>query len=284
MAGLHARLQVGVGGGEHPHVHALRRLAAHGVDLPRLQHPQQHHLDLRRGLAHFVEEQGASMGAAEVAFLGLDGAGEGALHGAEQLRGHQAGRDGPQVDRHEGTGTARAGLVERPCHELLARARLAPQQHRHVEIGHAAHVPAHRGELVALADQAQPGGRFGREAAAQPVEQQDDVASQLQHHAPLDIGRGERPGICERYAIDLHPRPASRLRQHDPSLGRGLEPQRLAADVPVFQRPSRDPVGRGEFRGVTGEESLPAQGHLAQGRPLSDPAEIRVKEEGESRD
>ena len=58
------------------------------------------------------------------------GAGEGALHVAEQLALQQPRGDGRAVERHEGLVRARAPAVDGPREQLLARARLAQQQHR----------------------------------------------------------------------------------------------------------------------------------------------------------
>ena len=55
-----ALLEVGVGGGEHPHVDALRPRLADRHDLVLLEEAQQLRLDVERQVADFVEEQRAA--------------------------------------------------------------------------------------------------------------------------------------------------------------------------------------------------------------------------------
>ena len=58
---------------------------AHGAHLAVLQHAQQLRLELGRHVADLVEEQRAAVGLHEEAPARRGGAGEGALHVAEQL-------------------------------------------------------------------------------------------------------------------------------------------------------------------------------------------------------
>jgi hypothetical protein len=50
------RVEVGVGGGDHPHVDPARLHAPHRQDLPVLERAQEQRLDLDRHLADLVEE------------------------------------------------------------------------------------------------------------------------------------------------------------------------------------------------------------------------------------
>jgi hypothetical protein len=109
-------------------------VSAHGEDLSRLQHPQQQHLHLGGGLAHLVQEQGASMGGAEEAVTLLVGTRVGALARTEELRRGELLGHGAQVDADERPRAAGAGLVNGLGDQLLARARLAADEHRHLQI------------------------------------------------------------------------------------------------------------------------------------------------------
>ena len=79
------RLDVRVGGRDHPHVDALVAGAAHPLELAGLQHPQQLGLLLQRHVGDLVEEEGAAVGQLEAAGAVLLGVGEGALDVAEHL-------------------------------------------------------------------------------------------------------------------------------------------------------------------------------------------------------
>ena len=86
--------QVGVGRGQHAHVHAPRLARAQALELAALQHAQQLHLAGRREVADLVEEQRAAVGGLEAADAPLGGAGVGARLGAEQLALQQLVRAG----------------------------------------------------------------------------------------------------------------------------------------------------------------------------------------------
>ena len=85
------------------------------------------------------------MGVIEQTVAALAGTGEGALDVAEELALDQLGGDRRAVDRHERALRARAGLVQRARHDLLAGARLALQQHRARHLPDPAH---HRAQLL----------------------------------------------------------------------------------------------------------------------------------------
>ena len=55
-------LQILVGGGNDPHIHLHRLVAANPVELPVRQYPQQPGLHVQRHVAYFVEKQGATIG------------------------------------------------------------------------------------------------------------------------------------------------------------------------------------------------------------------------------
>ena len=78
--------QVDVGGGHDAHVHLDRVHAAQAHELALLHDAQQLGLGLEGDVADLVEEERALVGQLEEALLGVDGAGEGALHVAEEVR------------------------------------------------------------------------------------------------------------------------------------------------------------------------------------------------------
>ncbi len=84
LAFLHQLRQVGVGGGQDAHVHALRLCGSQGRELFFLDHAQQLDLRLRPQGSDLVEEDCPTVRHLEVSLLGLDRAGEGALHVAEE--------------------------------------------------------------------------------------------------------------------------------------------------------------------------------------------------------
>src|SRR5262245_38407147 len=144
--------QVSVGGGDDADVHPDRGGAAHAVELALLEHAEQLHLGFRGQFADLVEEQRAAVGQLEPPLAPGDGAAEGALLVAEQLALDQAGGQGGAVDLDERLALARAGGVDGAGDQLLARARLAGDQHRGVGGGDAADLVEYRHQGGAAAD------------------------------------------------------------------------------------------------------------------------------------
>ena len=103
--------------------------AAEPLDLPFLEHPQQLGLQLQRQLADLVEEDGPAVGQLEAAGLRGERAGERAALAAEELALDQRPGQRAAVDHDEVAVAPRAALVDRARHELLARARLAEEEH-----------------------------------------------------------------------------------------------------------------------------------------------------------
>jgi hypothetical protein len=100
-----------------------------------LQDAQQLDLKRQRHVADFVEEQGAAICRLEKPAPRIAGAGEGALHMAEQLGFEQLLGNRPAVDGHERPGT-RAGAVNGARQHLLAAAAVAANQHAGLGSGH----------------------------------------------------------------------------------------------------------------------------------------------------
>ena len=78
-------VQVGVGGGEQPHVHLARLRRTDTFQLARLQHAQQFGLLAQRHVGDLVQEERAMVGQFETANAIGPCVGESALHVAEDL-------------------------------------------------------------------------------------------------------------------------------------------------------------------------------------------------------
>ena len=121
--------QVAVRRGDHAHVDDPA--AAVGADLLQLaglEEPQQEALHAQRHLPDFVEEDGAHVRGFELARLVAIGAGEAALHVAEQLGLEQRFRQAGAVDRREDVVRPRAARVDVARDDFLADAALAGDQ------------------------------------------------------------------------------------------------------------------------------------------------------------
>ena len=96
------RLQVLVGGRDHPDIDGSHLTVPQPHDLPLLQDPQQPPLKSQGDLRDLVQKDGAVVGDLKQARLTAPGgAGEGALHIAEQLALQQVLRQGGAVDGYE---------------------------------------------------------------------------------------------------------------------------------------------------------------------------------------
>jgi hypothetical protein len=147
--------QIAVGGGDDPGAaHPLLGFAD-ALEFAVLQHPQQLRLQVEGQLADLVEEEGAVLGVLEIAGLGLDGAGEGALGIAEQRRFDQIRRDGGAVEREIGLVAAPGQPVQAAAgDDLLAAAGFALDQDREGGIGVLADLGAQLLHGHAVAEQA----------------------------------------------------------------------------------------------------------------------------------
>jgi hypothetical protein len=128
-AGLDPLLEILVRRGDHAHVAAHRVVAADAIELAVGEDAQQARLQVERHVADLVEEERAAVGLLEAAAPRRLRAGERAALVAEQLGFEQVLRDRRGVDRDERPRGARAVLVQRVGDELLARARLAGDEH-----------------------------------------------------------------------------------------------------------------------------------------------------------
>ena len=89
-------------------------------------------------VADFVEEERSAFGLLDAAHAAEKGPGEGPLFVAEELALQKAFAERGTIDLHEGLLRPQAIVVDGRCHELLAGARFAPDEHRR----------AGRGDLV----------------------------------------------------------------------------------------------------------------------------------------
>ena len=112
--------------------------AADALEPPLLQHAEQFRLHGQRDLADLVEEDGAAVGQLEPPLALADGAGERPLLVAEQLALQQRLGQRRAVHRDERVATPGRRVVDRPRHQLLARAGLAEDQHRADRLRHVA--------------------------------------------------------------------------------------------------------------------------------------------------
>ena len=117
-----------------------RAHGAIGADLLQFagfEEPQQQTLHPERHLADFVEEDAPAVGHLELALLVAIGAREAALDVAEELGFEQRFGQAGAVDGDHGPRGARAALMDRVRHELLADAALAGDEHLRVGPGDA---------------------------------------------------------------------------------------------------------------------------------------------------
>ena len=102
------------------------------VILAVLQHAQQTHLQIRRHIADFVQEQRAAFGLLKATLSCGLRAGERAALVAEQFRFEQIFRDRRRVDRDERLAFAQTVFVQRARDQLFACAGFACDEHRHM--------------------------------------------------------------------------------------------------------------------------------------------------------
>ena len=186
---LHLLVEATVRGGDQAHVDLQGRRAAHALELPVLDHPQQLGLELERQLADLVEEEGAAVGDLEPPLAQGGRPGEGALLVAEELALDERGGQGGAVELDEGPLPPGAQRVEGVGDEVLAHAGLALEEHgrrgrRHLldlgqhvaqRVGAAHHALEARLGLHLLAQV----GVVGLEPLAQPPDLGERLAERL---------------------------------------------------------------------------------------------------------
>ncbi len=124
-------LQVLVGGGDDAQVHRHGAQAADALNFPGLEHAQKLDLHIEGHVPDLVQKERARVGQLELAGPpALLRAGKGPLLIAEKFAFKQFLGDGPAVDGHKRARAAVAVVVDGLREQLLARARLAVEQHR----------------------------------------------------------------------------------------------------------------------------------------------------------
>ena len=151
--GVHLDQQVAVGGGDDADVGAAGPHVPDALISPLLQDTQQLGLQLRRQLAHLVEEQGAAFRRLEAPDAIARRPGERAADVPEELRLCQLARNGRAVELDEGATGTWAQTMNGARGQLLSGARLTQNQHAGVGGGHGGDLAAHLAHRSALADQ-----------------------------------------------------------------------------------------------------------------------------------
>ena len=129
VSGLVSRLQIAVGGGDDAHVYFNSLIAAHWPYFLFLQNPQQLGLQLQRQFADFIEEDGATVGCLEKAFLGLEGSGEGSLFVTEKFALNQRRHQRTTVHSDKSTSGEGAAEMNSASDKFLAGATFAGDEH-----------------------------------------------------------------------------------------------------------------------------------------------------------
>ena len=128
IAGDHLFFELLVGGGHDPDVDRHVFAAAHRLEGPLLNRPQQLDLDRQAEFTDLVQKNRALVGHLEEPFLVVGGASERPLLVSEKLAFHQRFGNAAAVDDHKGIVAAAAFLVHGAGHQLLAGAALAGDQ------------------------------------------------------------------------------------------------------------------------------------------------------------
>ena len=205
--------QILVGGGNDPHVHLARFVAAQRAHFAFLQYPQQLGLQRQGHVTDLVEEQGAAMGIVDQAAVIPVGAGEGALAIAEQFTFQQMLRQRRAVLHHKALAAPRSVVMDGPGHQLLAGAGLAGDHHRHRVVQYLAdelidllHGRAFADQTVTAAQRRcwfrRAGGRFRPGLLQQLQLMQREIAQQVQR-VPIDLQLRRFPGGQQQQAADV---------------------------------------------------------------------------------
>src|SRR5205807_139259 len=119
---------------KHAHVHFARRALAERVHLALLKEAQELRLKSERQVANLVEEERAALSRAYESFVIRVRARERALAVAEQEALDEFRRRGGAVERDEGGLRAATQTMDCARDQLLARARLARDEHGRVGV------------------------------------------------------------------------------------------------------------------------------------------------------
>ena len=248
--------------------------------------------DRERQLAELVEEQRAAARLDERALAIALGAGERALHVAEQVRVDQLLGDRAAIDDDERPRRARRRVVDRPRRELLAGAGLALDQHRRVgrrrhlehreQLAHRDALARHRAEVIAIARR-----QHGASAAAirTGVSPNLTVAPAGTTTSPTRVPCHQVPFVEPRSLIRI-PSGGSRARHagetladHEHEIAARVRADRdrarterdrrrlLAQDLKRVRARRRSPSRRGHRQSRL-DQRAPIEGHVAQDRGM----------------
>ena len=128
--------EIPIGRRNHPDVHLDRTRAAHAIELPVLEKPQELGLKPWLHVADLVQEDCPAVGDLELAAFLAGRPGEGALLMAKQLRFQELLRQGHTVHGHEQAASTGAPVVNRPGKEVLACSTLAEEKDCRVALRH----------------------------------------------------------------------------------------------------------------------------------------------------
>ena len=136
-------LQVGVSGRDDARVGLEFLPAADALEGSLLQKPEQLHLDGRRKIADFIQEQCPASGRFDQAFALHVRSGEGAFLVSEELALEQIFGDGAAIDRDKGPAAARAAPVDGERGHFLPGAAFAEEKDGRVGGGYLSDEPEH---------------------------------------------------------------------------------------------------------------------------------------------
>ena len=155
----HLGFQVAVGGHHNAHVDLDFALAAQPYHGAFLQGAQELGLHGQRQVTNFVQKNGALVRLLKPAGPLGGGAGERPALVAKQLGLKQRVWNGGAIDLDEGRMAALAGQMQGAGKQLLARARLAQQQHAGLGVGHALQLANGLQQHIRVANDAVAHGR-----------------------------------------------------------------------------------------------------------------------------
>jgi hypothetical protein len=123
-------------------------------------------------------------------------------------------------------------------HQLLARAGVAADEHRDVEVRHPADIGPHPHHGRAIAHQAEIAGLglLGRRVL---VQQQEDAARELDEHPVLQLLGRDVSLLSQLHLVDGDPGPALAAGDVDPAIGGAAQAKRIPADAFLAQRCAR---------------------------------------------
>lgn len=127
---------VDIGGGHDAHVGLHDFLTAHADIFARLEHTQQSCLGGYGQLAHLVQEDGAAVGGAEIAFALAYGAGKRPLLMSEELAVYRSLGDGATVDGKVFLLASGGVVVDDAGYNLLTHTAFAHDEYRQVGWGY----------------------------------------------------------------------------------------------------------------------------------------------------